>query len=124
MSEGAAAVDYSNSSRGKFVPFSNDQLYPDVKQLIPSDAAAAAAASATRSSAASPGPQSHGGHSESISQSSRLPMLTPSPPPGATATSQSEVVVLHEDSGVRIPTGAAARPGVTVVEMPPTYSAT
>ncbi|KAF8196032.1 hypothetical protein BJ912DRAFT_1056459 [Pholiota molesta] len=46
-----------------------------------------------------------------------------SPATDSSGPTESEVVVLHEDSGVRLPDGTV-RPGVTVVEMPPTYSAT
>jgi hypothetical protein len=46
-----------------------------------------------------------------------------SPATDSGGPTESEVVVLHEDSGVRLPDGTV-RPGVTVVEMPPTYSAT
>jgi hypothetical protein len=117
MPEISAGIDSSNSSGGKLVSSSNVQFYSDVKQPLPVDAAA----STTGSSVASPSQQSSGFQTQS--SRSRLPASS-STPAGRTATAESEVVVLHEDSGLRIPVDAAAHPGVTVVEMPPTYSPT
>jgi hypothetical protein len=117
MPEISAGIDSSNSSGGKLVPSSTVQFYSEVKQPLPLDAAA----STTGSSLASPSQQSSG--FQTRSSYSRLPASS-STQGERTATAESEIVVLHEDSGLRIPIDAAAHPGVTVVEMPPTYSPT
>ncbi|KAF8188033.1 hypothetical protein BJ912DRAFT_968977 [Pholiota molesta] len=119
MPEISAGIDSSNSSGGKLVPSSNVQFYSDVKQPLPLPLDAAA--STTGSSVASPSQQSSGFQTQS--SRSRLPASS-STQGERTATAGSEVVVLHEDSGLRIPIDATAHPGVTVVEMPPTYSPT
>ncbi|KAF9474372.1 hypothetical protein BDN70DRAFT_899003 [Pholiota conissans] len=107
-----------HSGSSVYAPVPTTQFYSDIKRPIVGGASSGPLdpTSMWRSQgASSPSSASH--------QPSRS-ISTFSSPANATDAAEQELIMLHEDSGVRIPMGQITRPGLTVVEMPPTYSAT
>jgi hypothetical protein len=110
------AHHYSSSSRGDvYAPVPNSQFYSDVKRPLPAGADEGAVGPS-----ATPWRLQAGGLKSAHQPSQSLSTFS-SPATASTDATESEVILRHEDSGVRIP--METRPGVTVVEMPPMYSA-